>query len=69
MISVGLVPSMAEEAYLQGEQLSEEKHEYCDGRVYPLHPVYPPHSGFGSTAEHELVAGNIFAALLAEVRD
>ena len=68
MISGELVSSIPEEEYLAGEQFSEEKHEYCDGRIYTLHPVYPPRSAFGSTDAHELVAGNIFAALLAHLR-
>jgi len=50
---------ITEEEYLAMEELAEEKHEYCDGRI---------HAMAGARDEHELVAGNFFAELLRGVR-
>lgn len=59
MISAKPVPYITEDEYLEGEQLAEVKHEYFDGQVYAM---------AGASDGHELVAGNIFAALLAHLR-
>lgn len=40
--------------YLEGEQSTEVKHEYVNGMVYAMG---------GASREHNLVAGNLFAAL------
>jgi Uma2 family endonuclease len=47
------------EAYLEGERHSDVRHEYFDGDVYAM---------AGASVEHELVAGNIFAALHAHLK-
>jgi len=59
MISAEPVPYVTEEEYLEGEQLAEIKHEYYDGQVYAM---------AGASDDHELVAGNLFAALLTHLR-
>jgi len=43
-----------EQEYLQGELVSEIRHEYVDGKTYAM-------AGAGET--HNLIAGNIFAKL------
>ncbi|HQV22723.1 MAG TPA: Uma2 family endonuclease, partial [Agitococcus sp.] len=42
-----------EEDYLAGEQVSEIKHEYIDGRVYAM---------AGASHNHNLIAGNVHTA-------
>ncbi len=59
MTSAEPVSYITEEEYLEGEQHSEVKHEYYDGQVYAM---------AGASDGHELVAGNVFAALLAHLR-
>lgn len=44
------------ESYLTGELRSEVRHEYLGGSVYAM---------AGASAEHNLIAGNLFAALHA----
>ncbi len=45
--------------YLEGEKLSEVRHEYFDGEVMAM---------AGASDEHELVAGNLFAVLHAYLK-
>jgi len=45
---------ISEQEYLEGEQLSELKHEYIDGTVYAM---------AGSSKNHELIKGNVFRKL------
>ena len=59
MISAHPVRYISEEEYLAGEELAEEKHEYCDGRVYAM---------AGATDGHELVSMNFAAALHSHLR-
>lgn len=59
MTSAQRVPYITEEEYLEGEQHAEEKHEYYDGQIYAM---------AGASDGHELVAGNIFAALHSQLR-
>ncbi len=47
------------EAYLEGELRSELRHEYLAGEVYAM---------TGASAPHNLIAGNLFAALHAHLR-
>lgn len=47
------------EAYLEGERHSEVRHEYFEGEVYAM---------AGASSEHELAAGNVFAALHAHLK-
>ena len=47
------------EDYLEGEKLSEVRHEYFDGEVMAM---------AGASDEHELVAGNLFAVLHAYLK-
>lgn len=42
---------ITEEEYLQGELLSEIKHEYLDGQVYAM---------AGASRNHERIAGNVY---------
>lgn len=45
---------ISEEDYLQGELISEVKHEYIDGSVYAM---------AGASKNHQRIAGNIFGEL------
>lgn len=47
-------PYISEVDYLQGEEVSTIRHEYVDGQVYGM---------AGTSAKHNLVAGNIFSLL------
>src|SRR3954462_6782651 len=53
------VPFITVDEYLEGEQHGEIRHEYFDGRVFAM---------AGGTEAHDLIAGNIFAALHAHLR-
>ena len=46
--------------YLEGELISEVKHEYINGDVYAM---------AGSKRAHNIVAGNVFASLHSFLRD
>jgi len=50
---------MSEEEYLQAEEKSSIRHEYVDGCVFAMS---------GATDAHNIVCGNIFAAIYAHVR-
>ena len=52
-------PFISVEEYLEGEQYTEVRHEYFDGRVSAM---------AGASDSHELIAGNIFAALHAHLK-
>lgn len=47
------------EDYLEEEKTAEERHEYVDGRVFAM---------AGASEPHEIVAGNLFAAILNHIR-
>jgi Uma2 family endonuclease len=47
------------EEYLSGEELAEERHVYINGQVFAM---------AGATEQHEIVSGNLFAAMLAHLR-
>lgn len=47
------------EDYLEGELLSDIRHEYIDGEVYAM---------VGASAAHNIIVGNLFAALHAHLR-
>jgi len=47
------------EAYLEGERHSEVRHEYFEGMAYAM---------AGASDEHELAAGNCFAAIHAHLK-
>jgi Uma2 family endonuclease len=52
-------PFITVDEYLEGEQHSEVRHEYFDGRVFAM---------AGASDTHELIAGNLFAALHAHLK-
>lgn len=54
------VPYITEEEYLEGELHSDVKHEYFDGRVWPVRGVF---GMAGATRDHETVSGNFFLSL------
>lgn len=57
---------MTVEEYLAFEAMSQEKHEYVDGWVYPL---FPEVNGMaGGTNNHAALAGNVSAALHVALR-
>ncbi len=49
-----IVSKLSEQEYLDGELLSEIKHEYIDGHVYAM---------AGASKNHERIAGNILSEL------
>ncbi|MFO1391783.1 MAG: Uma2 family endonuclease [Agitococcus sp.] len=51
---------ISETEYLDGEQLSDIKHEYIDGEVYAMS---------GASANHNRIAGNFFTALSLHLRN
>ena len=51
-------PWISPEDYLQGELLSEIRHEYFAGEIFAM---------AGASLNHNFVAGNIFAALHAQL--
>lgn len=52
-------PFVSVTEYLEGEQLSDVRHEYLGGDVYAM---------AGASAAHNIIAGNIFAALHDQLR-
>jgi Uma2 family endonuclease len=51
---------ISEDEYLQGELISDIKHEYIDGHVYAM---------AGASKNHERITGNIFAELRSLLRN
>ena len=51
---------ISEAAYLQGELLSETKHEYIDGTVYAM---------AGASKNHERISGNVFGELRTHLKN
>ena len=52
-------PFISVEEYLEGEKLSDIRHEYVDGYVYAM---------AGASEDHNRIAGNIFAELRERLR-
>ncbi len=59
MASPALNERLSEEAYLEAERAGEIRHEYLGGTVYAM---------VGASDRHNLIAGNLFAALRPHVR-
>ncbi len=51
---------ISEEAYLQGELLSETKHEYIDGAVYAM---------AGASKNHQRITVNVLSELLTQLKN
>ncbi|MDO9046719.1 MAG: Uma2 family endonuclease [Methylobacter sp.] len=51
---------ISEEAYLQGELLSETKHEYIDGAVYAM---------AGASKNHQRITANVLSELLTQLKN
>ncbi|MCI5208917.1 MAG: Uma2 family endonuclease, partial [Candidatus Electrothrix sp. ATG2] len=51
---------ISEQEYLDGELVSEVKHEFIDGSVYAM---------AGASADHGRIAGNLFAAILRHLQE
>ncbi|MCW5212924.1 Uma2 family endonuclease [Desulfobulbus sp. TB] len=51
---------ISEQEYLDGELVSEVKHEFIDGSVYAM---------AGASADHGRIAGNLFAAFLRHLQE
>jgi Uma2 family endonuclease len=51
------------EEYLAFERASEEKHEYINGRIVPLHSDYEVEAMAGASRRHNLINGNVFGEL------
>ena len=54
------------EEYLEGEKVSEIKHEYISGLVYPM---YSEVGMAGTSDRHNQIAGRIYARLLDKTED
>ena len=52
-------PWISPEEYLEGEKISQVRHEYVDGEVYAM---------AGASRTHSLISGNIFAAFHSHLR-
>ncbi len=59
MVATPKDPYFSPEEYLQIEEQSPIKHEYIDGRLYAM---------VGASQAHNLLAGNLFAALHGHIR-
>jgi len=57
--ALALKPKLRVEDYLLGERISPVRHEYVAGEVYAM---------AGASEEHNVVSGNIFAALHGHLR-
>lgn len=55
-----LEEQISEQEYLDGELLSDVKHEFIDGSVYAM---------AGASADHGRIAGNLFAAFLRHLQE
>jgi len=55
--------------YLAFENASEEKHEYVDGRIIPLHRPYEPPPDVGITPAHIMLRDNVASILKARLGD
>ncbi|MGX9728795.1 MAG: Uma2 family endonuclease [Candidatus Electronema sp. VV] len=55
-----LAQQISEKEYLEGELLSDAKHEFIDGAVYAM---------AGASADHGRIAGNLFAAFLRHLQE
>lgn len=53
------IPRMSAAEYLQMEKQATQKHEFVDGIVYAM---------AGASREHDLIAGDVFATLLAKLQ-
>jgi len=51
---------ISEQEYLDGELISEVKHEFIDGSVYAM---------AGASADHGRIAGNLLAAFLRHLQE
>jgi Uma2 family endonuclease len=56
-----LPPRLTEAQYLALERVSEEKHEFVDGLMIPVHD--PTLGMAGATPEHNAIVGNVVTAL------
>lgn len=59
-VNVAIKHDISEEEYLQGELVSDVKHELIDGEVYAM---------AGGSKNHERIAGNVFAGLHAHLQN
>ncbi len=55
-----LKTKLSVEDYLEGEEISPVKHEYVEGEIYAM---------AGSSDTHNMIAGDIYAALLIHLRN
>ncbi len=53
-------PYLTPEQYLEGERVSEIKHEYFQGKIYAL---------AGASSNRNLIAGNVYFALRTQLRN
>ncbi len=58
---------ITEEEYLAGEALADEKHEYLNGFVYPLHSIATTNMA-GATDAHVKISLNVAAAVKSLLR-
>jgi len=56
------------EEYFAFERESDEKHEYIDGRIIPLHEDYEITAMAGASRKHNLISGNVFGEIRNQLK-
>ena len=56
------------EEYLAFERASEEKHEYINGRIIPLHGDYEFEAMAGASRRNNLISGNVFGEIRSQLK-
>ena len=51
------------EEYLAFERTSEERHEYHNGEIIPLHENSEVEAMAGASRKHNLISGNVFGEI------
>ena len=50
------------------ERASEEKHEYIDGEIIPLHEGFEIEAMAGASRKHNLISGNVFGKIRHQLK-
>jgi Uma2 family endonuclease len=56
------------EEYLALERTSDEKHEFLDGRIVPLHEEFEITAMAGASRRHNLINGNLFGEIRNQLK-
>ena len=56
------------EEYLAFERVADEKHEYIDGEIIPLHEAREIKAMAGASRRHNLITGNVFGEIRNQLK-